>query len=274
MTAGDPAGEWGAVMTMQPCSVLVALLAVLSCSGCVSTKYQLARHGTPPAQSLDHPFPASGALEANLVALITYHGPGSWKREALWDEYVVALRNGGEVPITVDSATLTDSRGGTVAPGTDPWELEKQSRALEKQYRTHGEAFARAAGPGALLVGGGAVAAAATTSGWALVSPAAAGAALTAVFVLPVYYTSVLAIDYHNKHQVLDEFRRRRMVAPLTLAPGETRTASLFFPMIRSPAALGIHWQNEAGPVQASLPLEFLRELHVPAQRTAGPYVQ
>lgn len=258
-------------MTMRVRAVGATFLAALLCSGCVATKYQLARRGTPPPQSLDRPFPVSGTLEASLGTLITYHGPGSWKREALWDEYVVILRNRGELPITVESATLTDSAGGSVVPGTDPWELEKESKALEKQYRAHGEAFVRAAGPGALLVGGGAAAAAATASGWALVSPAAAGAALTVVFVLPVYYSTVLAIDYHNKHQVLDEFRRRRLVVPLTLAPGETRTASLFFPMIRSPAALALHGQSEAGALQVSLPLDFLRELHVPAARGASP---
>jgi hypothetical protein len=253
-------------MTMQCRAVGATFLAALLCSGCVSTKYQLVRHGTGPAQSLDRPFPVSGTLEASLAALITYHGPGSWKREALWDEYVVTLRNGGQVPITVGYATLTDSAGGIVVPGTDPWELEKQSRGLEKQYRTRGEGFVRAAGPGVLLVGGGAAAAAATASGWALVPPAAAGAALTVVFVLPVYYTTVLAINYHNKHQVVDEFQRRRLAAPLTLAPGEARTVSLFFPMIRSPRALDLHGSSEAGETQASLPLEFLRDLHLPAR--------
>jgi len=257
-------------MTMRTGAVGATFLAALLCSGCVATKYQLVKRGTAPAQSLDRPFPASGTLEASLTALITYHGPGSWKREALWDEYVVRLHNGGESPITVESATLLDSAGGVVVPGSDPWELEKQSRQLEKQYRAHGEAFVRAAGPGVLLVGGGAAAAAATASGWALVSPAAAGAALAVVFVLPVYYTTVLAIDYHNKHQVLDEFQRRRLVAPLTLAPGETRTASLFFPMVRSPAALDLHGLSEAGEKRTSLPLDFLRDLHVPGARSAG----
>jgi hypothetical protein len=258
-------------MTIRARQVAATLLAPLLCNGCVATKYQLARHDAPPAQTIDHPFPPSGELEARLVGLITYHGPGSWKREALWDEYVVTLRNAGERPITVESAVLINSAGRAVAPGTDPWELEKQTKALEKQYRLQGEAFVRAAGPGVLLVGTGAVAAAATTSGWALVSPAAAGAVLAAVFVVPVYYTTIVAIDYHNKHQVRDEFRRRRLAAPLILAPGETRTASLFFPMIRSPAALDLNWRSEAGQVQAALPLEFLRDLHVPAPRNSRP---
>lgn len=258
-------------MTILARPVGVTLLAALLCSGCVATKYQLAKHGTPPAQVIDHPFPASGGLAVNLVGLITYHGPGSWKREALWDEYVVTLANASDRPITVESAALTDSAGRTVAPGTDPWELEKQNKGLEKQYRSQGEAFVRAAGPGVLLLGTGAAAAAATASGWYLIPPAVGGAMVTAVFVLPVYYTTVVAIDYHNKHQVRDEFRRRRLAAPLILSPGETRTASLFFPMVRSPTALDLNWRSEGAAVQAALPLEFLRDLHMPAVADARP---
>ena len=243
-----------------------ALLAVLLCGqcGCVATKYQLARKGTPPVEVLNVDFPRAATLQATLVALISHGGPGSWKREALWDEYVVALRNNCEQPISLESVTLADSAGMPVAAGVDPWVLEKQSKRLEKRYRATGEAFVRAAGPGVLIVGAGAAAAAASTS-WAYVAPGVAGATLATVFVLPVYYGSVLAIDQHNKHRVTAEFTQRRLPLPLILAPGETRTASVFYPMVRSPTALGLHWSSESGSREAVLPLDFLRALHVPA---------
>ena len=38
---------------------------------------------------------ASAPLKATLSSLITYNGPGSWKRNAFWDEYVVPLVRGG-----------------------------------------------------------------------------------------------------------------------------------------------------------------------------------
>lgn len=247
-------------------SILVAALLGTQC-GCVATKYQLAGHGTPPAQVLNRPFPPSASLDASLSTLITYHGPGSWKRDALWDEYVVALHNGSERPITVESATLTDSAGIVAAPGADPWVLEKQTRVLERQYRAGGEAFVRAAGPGALIVGAGAAAAAATTSAgaWTFVAPAAAGASLAALTVLPVYYGTVRIIDHYNKKRIMAEFTRRRLPLPLTLAPGETRIGSLFYPMIRSPAAFALHCSTESGSPTA-LPLDFLSGLHVPAE--------
>jgi uncharacterized protein YjeT (DUF2065 family) len=250
--------------------------AILCClSGCVSTKYKLAKKDTPPVQSLNIAFPPALPLVPTLASLISYGGPGSWKREALWDEYVVTLENRGDRPLSIDSAALADSAGTLYVAGSDPWALEKQSKTLEKQYRDHGEAFLRAAGPGVLVVGAGAVAASATAGGgMAIVSPALAGAAVAAIVVLPVYYLTVVGINHHNKKAVMTEFKRRRLSLPLAIAPGETRTGSLFFPMVRSPASLNIKWSNESGSAMAELPLEFLRALHVapvPAIPTSQP---
>jgi len=239
--------------------------AVLCCqSGCVATKYKLAKKNTPPLQVLSVAFPPSAPLQATLAALIIYGGPGSWKREALWDEYVLAVQNSGERPVTLDFTTLTDSNDMPVAAGVDPWTLEKQSKILEKQYRASGVAFARAAGPGVLIVGAGAAAIAATTTS-VFISSAAIGAALSTMFVLPVYYVSVWGINHHNKKAVTAEFTRRRLHLPLTLAPGEARTGSVFYPMVRDPRSLELHWSSETGDGQATLLLDFLHGLHVPA---------
>jgi len=100
-----------------------ALLAGLCLAGCVSaTKYKMARDDTPRAQLLNVAFP-SAPLQATLTTLIVYGGPGSWKREALWDEYVVTLHNPGGQPLTVTTAGLMDRTGIARAPGIDPWQL-------------------------------------------------------------------------------------------------------------------------------------------------------
>ena len=239
--------------------------AVLCCQGgCVATKYKLAKKNTPPVQLLNVAFPPTAPLQPTLAALITDGGPGSWKREALWDEYVVTLQNNGERPVTIDSTTLTDSDGRVIAAGSDPWALEKQSKILEKQYRASGLAFVRTAGPGVLIVGAGAAAVAATTSS-IFISAAAAGAALAAIVVLPVYYGTVLGINHHNKKAAMAEFTRRRLSLPLTLAAGETRSGSVFYSMVRNPRSLELHWSSETGNGQVALPLDFLHGLHVPA---------
>ena len=259
-----PLGHHGSAFVT---AAIIASVLFLQC-GCVATKYQLAKKNTPPVQLLNIPFPPSPPLLATLTSIISYGGPGSWKREALWDEYVVTLENQGERPLTIDSATLADSEGTPYAASSDPWALEKQSKKLEKQYQDRGEAFLRAAGPGVLIVGVGAATVSAAASGAVFIGPAAAGAAVATVVVLPVYYIAVLGINHHNKKGVTTEFERRRLPLPLTLAPGETRTGSLFYPMVRSPGSLGLYFSNEFGSATAVLPLDFLDALHVPVAPT------
>jgi len=261
-TVARSLGRWTA---FAQTAVIVTGLGVLC--GCVSTKYQMAKKDTPPIELLSIAFPPAAPLKATLASLISYGGPGSWKREALWDEYVVELVNQGEAPLTIDSATLLDSKGTPYAAGSDPWVLEKQSKDLERQYRNNGEAFLRAAGPGVVVVGVGVAAGAA--GGASLVAPAVVGAAVAAI-VLPVYYVSVLGINHHNKKAVMAEFKRRRLALPLTLAPGETRAGSLFFPMVRSPGSLALHAGNESVTTTAVLSLGFLSALHLPAAPATG----
>jgi hypothetical protein len=251
-------------------TAVVIAIALGSQCGCVATKYKLAKKSTPPVQLLNIAFPPSPALQPTLATLISYRGPGSWKREALWDEYVVTVENHADRVLTIDSAALADAAGMPYAAGADPWALEKQSKKLEKQYRNRGESFMRAAGPGVLIVGAGAATASAAVS-TVFISAGVAGAAVAAVFVLPVYYVSVLGINYHNKKTVMTEFNRRRLPLPLTLAGGETRTGSLFYPTVRSPSSLTLAWSNDTGGALAVLPLEFLQALHVPAPVDHGP---
>lgn len=245
-------------------ATIVGLVLCFQC-GCVATKYKLAKKNTPPVQPLNIAFPPSSPLQATLAALISYGGPGSWKREALWDEYVVALENHGEGSLTIDSALLADSAGTIYAPSSDPWALEKQSKKLEKQYRDRGEAFIRVAGPGVVIVGVGAATVSAAAGSTVFVSAGVVGAAMATIVVLPVYYATVLGINHHNKKAVMTRFNRRRLPLPLTLAPGETRTGSLFYPMVRSPSSLTLHGSTDTGSAMSVLPLEFLHELHVPA---------
>jgi hypothetical protein len=245
-------------------AAVIAIMLAGQC-GCVATKYKLARKNTPPVQPLNVAFPSTPPLRTTLTALISNGGPGSWKREALWDEYVVTIENYGERPLTISSTMLVGASGTPHAAGSNPWALEKQSKRLEKEYRDRGEAFLRAAGPGAMIVGvGAATGAAAAGAGAAYVSPAAAGAAAATIIVLPVYYATVLGINHHNKKAVTTEFNRRRLPLPLTLAAGETRTGSLFYPTVRSPGSLALAWSNDTSSSTAAISLEFLQALHVP----------
>jgi hypothetical protein len=226
----------------------------------VSASYKFAAKDTPPARALNVPFPGA-RLEANLASVITDGSPGSWKREAFWDEYVATLHNSGDQPLQLASVTLVDFAGTPRSPGDDPWALERESKTLERKYRDSGMAFARIAGPRVLTAAAEPVVIASAGIGTA---GAAAAATATAV-ALPIYAVTIWSINRHNKSAIKTEFNRRRLPLPLSLAPGETRTGSLFFPMVPNPRSLDLTWSNESGTGDSLLQLDFLRGLHVPA---------
>jgi hypothetical protein len=231
-------------------------------SGCVSTKYKMARENMPPPR-LFNLAAAQPQLGMALNMIIIYRGPGSWKRAAFWDEYVVTISNQGDQPLIITSAALTDFAGASHTPGADPWALEKASKTLEQKYRDAGVAFLRNAGAAVVIVGGGVGGTIATAGIWAT---GATAAATTAVGVaLPVYFLGVWAINSDNKSAIVTEFNRRRLALPLTLAPGETRIGSFFFPMIPSPRALTLHWSSGLIGDGLTLPLDSLQGLHVKA---------
>ena len=243
-------------------AVALSLSVTFLSTGCVSNKYKEAKKDTPPPELLNVTF-APAPLEATLNTVITYNGPGSWKREAFWDEYVVTLHNPGSQPLTISSTALTDFAGTLRPEGSDPWALEKESKTLEQKYHDAGIAFVRYTAPGVVIAGAGA--------GFAMASFASAGAASAAavcLVALPVYYVGVLTINHHNRVAMEAEFNRRRLALPLTLAPGETRTGSCFLPMVTSPRSLALHWSSESGSGDTVLSLDFLRGLHLKVPAT------
>jgi hypothetical protein len=241
-------------------SASALLLAVAMCllTACVSPKYKRADKSTPPAQPLNVKFPSS-TLDTALYAEISDGSPGSWKRDAFWDEYVMIMHNEGDQALTIVSATLTDYAGAERPAGTDPWALERESKTLEKRYRDAGIAFARIAAPRAIV--GAAEPGVVATAGIGTTGAAAAAAA-TAV-ALPVYGVTVFGINMHNKAAIKQEFNRRRVPLPLTLGPGETRSGSFFYPMVPNPQALTVRWTSSAGDGETTLELHFLQGLHV-----------
>jgi hypothetical protein len=237
--------------------VFAAALCLITMTACVSPKYQHSK-STPPIQPLNVKFPSS-TLDGSLYSEISDGGPGSWKREAFWDEYIVIMHNDGDQALNIASATLVDNAGAARPAGSDPWVLERESKTLEKRYRDAGIAFSRMAAPRVI-----ASAAEPTVVASAGVGSAGAATAATVTAVaLPIYGATVLGINMHNRAAIKREFDRRRVPLPLPLGPGETRAGSFFFPTVPNPQALTVRWTGSAGDGETTLDLSFLQGLHV-----------
>lgn len=232
-------------------------------AGCVTAKkYRLAKDDTPPAQPLGWSISAANA-DLTLQALIVFKGPGSWKREARWDEYVVTIGNRGSQPLVIESAQLTDLLGQPQLPGEDPWKLEKLSYTNWDKYGKTG--LKLLAGAGAVIIYAGAVTAA--SMGSLLAGPGAAAGGVGALAIIPVVAVVdigvVAVMNHNNRIKVETEFAKRRLVLPLTIPAGASASGSFFFPMTPGPQRLALRGHSAEQPVELVLELKELAGLHL-----------
>jgi len=251
---------------------VILLLASSLLTGCVTRGYKLAHKGTPPAVPLNlpsAPLPVETTASPTAVVntVIVYQGPGSWKREAWWDEYVVTVTNRGPTPLVLSDASLHAHNGEISKPGDNPWALERLGKSW---WETN---TARQTGTYLLLgtgtVAGFGVATMGALAGGGFLAPATGGAAAAigvgaaAMVALPAAAISTVAINLRRKHQVQDEFARRRLALPLTLAPGGTVQGSLFFRLTPSPRELILHGRADEAARDIPIPLTPLAGLHL-----------
>jgi hypothetical protein len=241
-------------------SILVTML-VCALVGCVtSKKYRLARLDTPAAQPLGLSI-VSASVELDATVIV-FKGPGSWKAEARWDEYMVSLVNHREQPIVIESAELIDLQSQPRAPGAAPWKLEKLSRSNWDKYGKQGLHLAEGIGAATLYAG-----AIVGASNAAILSGGAAGGGAAVLTVIPliglVDVSLVAVMNHRNKARVQAEFQRRRLNLPLPLAPGESKSGSFFFPMTPGPQRLVVHGHDGEQPLNVVLELKPLAALHL-----------
>jgi hypothetical protein len=257
----EPTHRWHRLLQR---TVLAAWL-IGALSGCVTRAYKLAPEATPPATMLNlrsAPDPASAA-EATVNSVIVYQGPGSWKRYAYWDEYVVNIENRSAVPVTLTAVTLTGTKGETFSPGEDPWKLEKttkswwQSNGLRQTgiYLGLGGAMA-AGGIGVLAAGVGEMSVGATAG-------AVGGAGVALMAAAPIVAGGSVYMNLHRRHQVEAEFARRRMKLPLVLPAGSVANGSLFFRITPAPRRLTIAYSLAGRAQEAVVDLTPIARLHL-----------
>ena len=251
---------------MIPLLRSVVLMVLLLClSACVtSKKYRLAKDDTPPAKHLGYRAVAQ-PVELQLETVIIFKGPGSWKREARWDEYVVKISNNGDQPLSLDSAQLIDVLGVPQVPGEDPWKLEKLSYTNWDKYGKTGVKVL--AGAGAVLIYAGAVEGVVIGAG--LSGGAAAGGGLVFLGALPIVavvdITAVAFMNHNNKEKVMAEFERRRLKLPCVIPVGGSVEGSFFFPMTPGPQRLIVQGKHGGESCSLTLDLKPLAGLHLAA---------
>jgi hypothetical protein len=224
--------------------------------------------GAPPAVQLNLAG-GDGQLETFVDTVIVFHGPGSWKRDAYWDEYVLSLANRGSTHLTLLSAHLIDAAGAPVPPGTNWEKLESDSR---KWWDGHVFTQNLALGASAVFVGVGTIAA---PVGVLVAYAALHGIALsgvgTAFIAVPVAALWLGGANGKHEQQIAAEFNSRRLELPLELSAHTSIHSSLFFRLTPSPRRLVLTYR-EAGQLHRTVvELPLLADLHRQPGTPAAP---
>ncbi len=256
--------------------VAALLSATLALSGCVSSKYKLAKSTDirpPIAINLASTQPP---LETMVNTVIIYQGPGSWKREAYWDEYVLTFANRGDSPLTIDAISITGLARTATPSGTEPWSIEKESRTLQDQGFGLAKDTAVQIGGGIATIAAGAAAGAGTFGlvfGGLGAGVGVVGATILGAVALPAFIGGSIYANVSSRHEVEREFARRRLQLPVTLVAGQVAQGSLYFPITPGPRQLVLKGRAGKQPVEATLDLARLASLHLkpPPATPAGP---
>ena len=243
------------------------LVLGIALAGCVSSKYRMTGKEAKPAVPVEMKAGA-GDISVTLDAVIAHDGPGSWKREAYWDEYVVRLENHGAVPVLIASAEVVGVGDLISLAGAAPWILDRQGHVNERTLRKNNILVAAGSTPDpAAVIAGGTLGVLVTPIAPFLTVSAVQGMLVVGGVALaayaPVGLTSHFLVDPKHRNLVEQEFKRRCLVLPVSIGPGQGVTGSLFFALTPGPQRMIVRGQIGENPLEFTLDLQPFAGLHL-----------
>ena len=218
-------------------------LATLAMTGC-GNGTKLLKEPKPIPEVVPLAVAGDSQIEASLDWVIVRDGPGTWARNADWDEYLITVRNLTDKNVRIMSVDVVDLMNVRIATTSDRNELVKESKEVAKRYEDYDLDVKAGAGAGSML-GTGLVTAAAVPSvamAAAFGSTAAAAAAVTSIVAAPVLITGGVIRGVNNE-KVSREIESRGSELPLLIRSGESIQAVVFFPFAPSPQQVEIAYR-------------------------------
>jgi hypothetical protein len=210
-------------------------------------------------RKLDKPVPLQPAgaiamavderLSVTIDAIIVRDGPGSWSKNADWDEYLMHGRTSSTEPVEITRIVVVDSLGKRRKPSAIRGDLQSGSKETARRYKDADLEVTAGYGGAGLVVAGYAVGGASAAVGLATLgtSGAAAGAAVAgAVLVAPVLMTAGIVVGV-EEIRVQNEIRRRSTAFPAQVAADEELPLDVFFPIAPAPQFVEVTYRNTSG---------------------------
>jgi hypothetical protein len=232
--------------TSELLRVFVAAVLLAALGGCGGTKVLKEPQPLTVQDAL-----AAGSdarVSASLDWVIVRDGPGTWAKNADWDEYLVTVRNGSAAAVTITAITVTDSSEHRHSSIANRKQLVKASRQTAKRYKGQGIEVKAGLGGGALVVAGGISAGVGAGAVVAAVycSGAAVGATAGALVLAPVLVVGGVVRGVNNS-KVNGSIEARQTPLPVQVEPGSAQVVDVFFPIAPSPIEVRIDYEDASG---------------------------
>lgn len=246
--------------------ILAVFLVVFAGAGCGGAK--VLKEPQPVERTEPLMVAADDDLAVVLVWIIVRDGPGTWAKNADWDEYRFYLQNRAEDTIRITDISVIDSIGHPAAPSGNREDLVKASRETKERYGDEDLEVKAGLGAGRLFLtstavtAGVAAATIGTTSGGMFMSSAGA-ATMATLIVVPVI--AVFAITRSvNNNKVAKEIAARHTAPPFDLPAGGEAAAVLFYPLSPSPQRIEIVYEVGGNPKRFTMDTSVLLDgLHL-----------
>jgi hypothetical protein len=188
-------------------------------------------------------------LTATVDAIIVRDGPGSWSKNADWDEYLLHVRASSDQPVEITRIVVVDSLGKQRKPSATRGDLQSGSKETARRYKDANLEVTAGYGGAGLVVAGQVVGGASAAVGLATLgaSGAAAGAALAgAVLVAPVLMTAGVVVGV-QEIRVQNEIKHRSTEFPVKVAADQELPLDVFFPVAPAPQRVEVTYRDGSG---------------------------
>ena len=206
------------------------------------------------SQPLELEGPLAVESDVNLAVafdwVIVRDGPGTWSKNADWDEYLFRAHNLTANEVIIESVVIYDSLETPIQSNSNRKQLIKGSRTATKRFKAEGLKVKAGLGGAGLVAAGGAAYVAGMGLGAAALGAtgSAAGAGIVAVGAIvaaPVLLAGGI-LRGANNGKVAAEIESRHSELPVTLAADGEAALHLFFPISPSPIRIEIDY-SESG---------------------------
>jgi len=233
-------------------SAIAFLFSACLLAGCGGTK--VLKESQPIQTTKPLAAASDQQVSATLDWVIVRDGPGTWAKNADWDEYLLRINNQSEQSIQVTQLIVIDSLDTRIESQPGRKQLVKSSKKTTKRYKKSRMKVKAGRGAGTMLVAGAAVtvvgvgaATAATLGGAYGAAAGGAGAAASGLLLLGPALAVGGVVRGVNNSKVNKQIELRQTVLPLEIPANSELGLDVFFPLAPSPKTVELVYSDATG---------------------------